>query len=50
MNRTITGYAAIFNSFSEDLGGFVERIDPQAFDTVMQDDVRMLKTMIQIFC
>lgn len=39
----ITGYAAVFNSFSVDLGGFVERIRPGAFSkTVMKADVRAL--------
>jgi HK97 family phage prohead protease len=30
--RTIGGYAAVFNRPSRNLGGFVERIDPQAFN------------------
>lgn len=40
----ITGYAALFNSASEDLGGWSEVIDPGAFDNVMRTnpDVRGL--------
>lgn len=39
---SISGYGAVFNSRSNDLGGFVEVIRPGAFDDVMDDDVRAL--------
>lgn len=35
----IEGYAAVFNSDSEDFGGWVERVDPNAFSDVMNDEV-----------
>lgn len=39
----VEGYAAVFNSWSNDLGGFVERIDPSAFEGVIgKRDVRAL--------
>jgi HK97 family phage prohead protease len=42
-DRRIIGYAAVFNSLSEDLGGWKEMIEPGAFtDTILVDDVRGL--------
>ena len=41
-SNVIEGYAAVFNSDSEDLGGFIERIAPGAFDDVMNDDTYAL--------
>jgi len=38
--NTIRGYAAIYNSDSEWMGGFYEQIERGAFDDVMNDDVR----------
>jgi HK97 family phage prohead protease len=38
----IEGYAAVFNEYSQDLGGFVEIIDPGFFDGVLDSDVRSL--------
>ncbi len=40
--KIISGYAAVFNSRSSNLGGFVEVIEPGAFDDVLDDDVRGL--------
>lgn len=38
--NTVTGYAARFGTTSNDLGGFVERIDPKSFNkTVKESDV-----------
>lgn len=41
---TIYGYAAVFNSWSVDLGGFIERIMPGTFSRVISErqDVRAL--------
>ena len=38
----IVGHAAVFDSLSEDLGGFRQRIERGAFDDVLEDDVRAL--------
>ena len=38
----IEGYAAVFNQQSEDLGGFIEVIEPGFFDDVLDQDVRSL--------
>ena len=38
----IEGYAAVFDTFSRDLGGFKEIIRRGAFDNVLNDDVRAL--------
>lgn len=38
VDNTITGYAAMFNSQSEDLGGFVEVIRPGAFTKTLAND------------
>jgi HK97 family phage prohead protease len=40
---TVTGYAALFNNRSQDLGGFVEQIAPGAFTkTIQEADVASL--------
>lgn len=40
--RTVTGYAALFNSPSEQMWNFREKIDPAAFDGADMNDVRAL--------
>ena len=39
---TVVGYGAVFNSMSNDLGGFREYISPKAFEGRLDDDVRFL--------
>ena len=36
-SREVVGYASVFNSLSENLGGFRERIDERAFDSVLEN-------------
>jgi len=38
----VVGYGAVFNSMSNDLGGFREFIAPNAFEGRLEDDVRFL--------
>lgn len=40
--RKISGTAVVFNQRSENLGGYVEQIDPSAFDDCDMSDVRCL--------
>ncbi|MEW9874029.1 HK97 family phage prohead protease [Arthrobacter sp. HS15c] len=35
----LTGYAAVFNRYSQNLGGFVEQVDPGAFTKSLSDGV-----------
>ena len=37
----VVGHAAVFDTLSDNLGGFQERISPKAFDNVLDNDVRV---------
>lgn len=37
--RLVSGYAAVFNQLSRNLGWFREKIEPGAFDNVLENDV-----------
>lgn len=38
----LRGYAAVFNRYSQNLGGFVEMVDPAAFNKTLADDVPVM--------
>lgn len=38
----LRGYAAVFNRYSQNLGGFVESVDPGAFTKSLADDVPVM--------
>lgn len=39
---TLAGYAAVFNRYSQNLGGFVEQVDPVAFNKSLADKVPVM--------
>jgi len=39
---TLHGYAAVFNRYSQNLGGFVEVVDPACFNKSLADDVPVM--------
>ena len=41
----MTGYAAVFNRHSQNLGGFVEQVDPAAFNKSLGDAVPVMARM-----
>lgn len=40
--RVLAGYAAVFNRYSQNLGGFVEQVDPAAFNKSLADAVPVM--------
>lgn len=36
-NRQLNGYAIVFNRFSQDLGGFIEQVAPEAVNRMLRD-------------
>src|SRR5512143_3621084 len=42
----LVGYAAVYGAWSQDLGGFVERVAPGAFDASLREPDRILALWI----